>query len=249
MPVPLTDLFISEFTGTALLVLLGTGVVANISLARSKGFEGGWLLVTFGWGLGVFAGVYAAAASGAHLNPAVTLGLWVADQDFAPDTPPSVSRFAIYLLAQLLGAVLGALLTYLTYKKHFDAEKDEATRLGVFATGPAIRTPGWNAVTEAIATFVLVYVVLSFGHTPSGLGPLAVALLVVGIGASLGGPTGYALNPARDAGPRLFHTLALGRGGASSDWSYAWVPIVGPMAGGVLAALAYHLTDGVFPAV
>lgn len=233
--------FWSEFTGTALLLLLGTGVVANVLLAGTKGRDGGWLLINFGWGLAVFAGVYASAASGAHLNPAVTLGLWIAGEDFADGVPPSAGAFAVYVSAQLLGAVVGALLTFVAYKKHFDAEQDPAGKLAVFATGPAIRSPGWNAATEGLGTFVLVYVVLLLGRTPSGLGPLAVALLVVGIGASLGGPTGYAINPARDLGPRVLHALLPLRGKAPSDWDYAWVPVVGPLLGGAVAGVLYHL--------
>ncbi|RKT89048.1 glycerol uptake facilitator protein [Saccharopolyspora antimicrobica] len=236
------SIFLSEFTGTALLLLLGLGVGANVSLARTKGREGGWLLVNFGWGLAVFAGVYAAAPTGAHLNPAVTAGLWIAGQDFAPGIPATPLHFATYVLAQLLGAMFGALLTYLAYKKHFDAEPDSATKLGVFATGPAIRTPLWNTITEALATFVLVYVVLLFGNTPSGLGPLAVAMLVVGIGASLGGATGYAINPARDLGPRVLHALLPMKGKGPSDWAYAWIPVTGPLLGGIVAGLLYHLT-------
>lgn len=238
----MSSVFFAESVGSMLLVLLGCGVVANVVLTKSKGFGGGWLLINFGWGLGVFAGVYAAALSGAHLNPAVTVGLWVAGNDFAPNVPASLTNFVVYLLAQLLGAMLGAVLTFLAYKKHFDAEPDPANKLGVFATGPAIRTPAWNTLTEVIATFVLVYVVLVFGNTPSGLGPLAVSMLVVGIGASLGGPTGYALNPTRDLGPRIAHALLPIAGKGTSDWAYAWVPVVGPLIGGTIAGLLYHIT-------
>lgn len=233
--------FFSEFMGTTLLLLLGLGVGANASLSRTKGHDGGWLLINFGWGLAVFAGVYAAAPSGAHLNPAVTVGLWIADQDFAPGVPASAANLFTYVLAQFLGAMFGALLTYLAYKKHFDAEPGAATKLGVFATGPAIRTPVWNATTEALATFVLVYVVLVFGNTPSGLGPLAVAMLVVGIGASLGGPTGYAINPARDLGPRILHALLPMKNKGTSDWAYAWIPVAGPLLGGAIAGVVHHL--------
>ena len=236
------QIFFSKAMGSALLLLLGCGVVANVVLAKSKGFDGGWLLISFGWGLGVFAGVYAAALSGAHLNPAVTVGLWVAGEDFATDVPATAGNFLVYLAAQLVGAFIGATLTFVAYKRHFDAEKDPESKLAVFATGPAIRSYGWNTATEAIATFVLVYVVLVFGNTPSGLGPLAVAMLVVGIGASLGGPTGYALNPTRDLGPRIAHALLPIPGKGSSDWGYSWVPIVGPVLGGAIAGLMYHVT-------
>ncbi|WP_308423997.1 MIP/aquaporin family protein [Saccharopolyspora thermophila] len=166
----------------------------------------------------------------------------MAGQDFAPGIPATLPHFATYVLAQLLGAMFGALLTYLAYKKHFDTEPDPATKLGVFATGPAIPTPAWNTITEALATFVLVYVVLLFGNTPSGLGPLAVAMLVVGIGASLGGPTGYAINPARDLGPRILHALLPMKGKGTSNWSYAWIPVAGPLLGGAIAGALYHLT-------
>lgn len=236
------SIFFSELMGTALMILLGCGVGANVSLARSKGFGGGWLLINFGWGLAVFAGVYAASYSGAHLNPAVTVGLWIAGQNFAPHIAATLGNFVTYVCAQLVGAMIGALLTWVAYKKHFDSETDPQTRLGVFATIPAIRTRGWNTATEALATFVLVYVVLVLGKTPSGLGPLAVALLVVGIGASLGGPTGYALNPARDLGPRIVHALLPTSRKGGADWGYAWVPVVGPLIGGLVAGLAYHVT-------
>lgn len=238
-------IFLSEFLGTALLILLGGGVVANVLLKGSKGHGGGWLLISFGWGLAVFVGVYAAFASGAHLNPAVTVGLWASGGEFfAGNADLGLEPIAanalnalIYIGSQLLGAMVGAVLVYLAYKQHFDAEEDAGAKLGVFATGPAIRSYGWNTLTEIIATFVLVFTVVLFGPTPSGLGPLAVALLVVGIGASLGGPTGYAINPARDLGPRIVHALLPIKGKGSSDWAYSWVPIVGPLIGGVLSGL------------
>lgn len=241
------QVFLSEVVGTGLLILLGAGVVANAILPRNKGFDGGWLLINFGWGLAVFVGVYAAFRSGAHLNPAVTLGLFVAQEPFASRTvdgetiatvDPTFANLLVYFGAELLGAFLGAVLAYLAYKKHFDEDADAATKLAVFSTGPAIRSYSWNFVTEVIATFVLVFWVVAAGMTPSGLGPLAVALVVVGIGASLGGPTGYAINPARDVGPRIAHAVLPIRGKGSSDWSYAWVPIVGPLVGGALGGLA-----------
>ncbi|WP_258724451.1 MIP/aquaporin family protein [Cellulomonas sp. NS3] len=241
------QVFLSEVVGTGLLILLGAGVVANAILPRSKGFDGGWLLINFGWGLAVFVGVYAAFRSGAHLNPAVTLGLFVAQEPFASRTvdgetmatvDPTFANLLVYFGAELLGAFLGAVLAYLAYKKHFDEDADPATKLAVFSTGPAVRSYSWNFVTEVIATFVLVFWVVGAGMTPSGLGPLAVALVVVGIGASLGGPTGYAINPARDLGPRIAHAVLPIRGKGSSDWSYAWVPILGPLVGGALGGLA-----------
>ncbi|MDQ0424838.1 MULTISPECIES: MIP/aquaporin family protein [Cellulomonas] len=232
------DAFLSETLGTALLLLLGAGVVANVILPKTKGFGGGWLLINFGWGLGVFAGVYAAYKSGAHLNPAVTIGIWASGADeFAKGIPVTAANGFLYVTAQMLGAAIGAGLAFLAYKKHFDQDADPAVKLGVFSTGPELRSYGWNFVTEVLATFVLVFIVLAFGKTPAELGPLAVALLVVGIGASLGGPTGYAINPARDLGPRIAHALLPIKGKGSSDWAYAWVPIAGPLVGGILAGL------------
>lgn len=234
----LSTVLLYELLGTATLLLLGCGVVANVALAKSKGEGGGFLMVNFGWGIAVFAGVYVAYKSGAHLNPAVTLGLLASGADeYAKGVDVTVASTLTYIGAQLIGAFLGAVLAWLAYKEHFDQTEDPASKLGVFATGPAIRNPVWNVVTEAIGTFVLVYVILQFGNTPSGVGPLAVALLVVGIGASLGGPTGYAINPARDLGPRIAHAVLPIRGKGGSDWSYSWVPVVGPLIGGVLAGL------------
>nr|WP_315093151.1 MIP/aquaporin family protein [uncultured Cellulomonas sp.] len=232
------DAFISEVMGTGMLILLGAGVVANVILPRNKGFDGGWLLINFGWGLAVFAGVYVAYKSGAHLNPAVTMGLWTSGADeFAPGIEVSAVNGFLYVVAQMAGAALGAAVAFLAYKKHFDEDADPATKLAVFSTGPAIRSYAWNFVTEVIATFVLVFVILAFGKTPAEIGPLAVALLVVGIGASLGGPTGYAINPARDLGPRIAHMLLPIKGKGSSDWAYAWVPVLGPLVGGAIGGL------------
>ena len=231
------DIILPEAVGTFLLILLGCGVVANVALAGTKGNGGGFLMVNWGWGLGVFAGVYAAASTGAHLNPAVTFGLWAAGGDLGPDIPATVGNVLLYLIGEFIGAMLGAVACWLAYKQHFDDEPDAANKLGVFSTGPAKRSYGWNLVTEIIATFVLVFVVIAFAGTPSGLGPLAVALLVVGIGASLGGPTGYAINPARDLGPRIIHAVLPIKGKGGSDWGYAWVPVLGPIIGGVLAGL------------
>jgi len=244
------EVFVSEVLGTATLLLFGCGVVANAILPKTKGFGGGgggaWLLINFGWGLGVFAGVFVAFKSGAHLNPAVTVGLWANGADFFPGNPDmglaavpaNVGNAMIYFAAQMLGAFIGAVLAWAAYKMHFDQEADPGVKLGVFSTGPELRGYGWNLVTEVIGTFALVFVVIAFGSTPSGLGPLAVALLVVGIGASLGGPTGYAINPARDLGPRIAHAVLPIPGKGSSDWAYSWVPVVGPLLGGLLAGLA-----------
>ncbi|HEY5879599.1 MAG TPA: MIP/aquaporin family protein [Nakamurella sp.] len=247
------DIFISEVTGTAMLLLLGCGVVATAILKGSKGEGGGWLLINFGWGLAVFAGVYVAFRSGAHLNPAVTLALAITGGI-------EWSQLPIYWGSELLGAFIGAVLAWVAFKQHFDAEEDAGKKLAVFSTGPAIRNYGWNTITEIIGTFVLVFVILISGPantaasaagTPSGLGPLFVALLVVGIGASLGGPTGYAINPARDLGPRIAHAILPIKGKGSSDWAYSWVPIVGPLIGGALGAWAFQALggSGMFPGV
>ncbi|MFJ6278631.1 glycerol uptake facilitator protein [Arthrobacter subterraneus] len=242
------EVFVAETFGTFMLLLLGTGVVANVALAGTKGNNGGFLMVNFGWGLAVFAGVYVAALSGAHLNFAVTVGLWANGDvgEFAPGVDKNLVNALAYFAAQMLGSILGAVGCWLAYKQHFDEEPDPANKLGVFSTGPAIRNYGWNLVTEVIGTFVLVFVILAFASTPSGLGPLAVALLVVGIGASLGGPTGYAINPNRDLGPRIAHAFLPIRGKGSSDWSYAWVPVVGPIIGGLLGGLVAMMVT--FPA-
>jgi glycerol uptake facilitator protein len=231
--------FLSEVFGTAMLTLLGCGVVANVALKGTKGNNGGFLMVTWGWGIAVFCGVYVAAMSGAHLNPAVTFGLLLnGKKEYAPGVPVDLSSTFTYFGGELLGAFLGAVVMWLAYKQHFDvSEAEPASQLAVFSTGPAIRSTPWNLITEIVGTFVLVFVILTFGGTPSGLGPLAVALLVVGIGVSIGGPTGYAINPARDLGPRIAHALLPMKGKGSSDWSYSWIPVVGPLVGGGLAGL------------
>lgn len=236
--------FLSEFVGTAMLVLLGCGVVANVSLTKTKGFAGGFHMVNWGWGLAVFMGVLVSSYSGAILNPAVGIGLFVAGTITLP-------MFLVATAAELLGGIVGAVLTWAAYRKHFEAEPDPASKLGVFATGPAIRSYGHNLITEIIGTFVLVFVIFAFADhgniqvgVPGGLGPLTalpVALVVVGIGASLGGPTGYAINPARDLGPRIAHAILPISGKGTSDWAYSWVPVVGPLVGGTLAALAAPL--------
>jgi glycerol uptake facilitator protein len=233
--------FLSEVVGTALLVLLGTGVVANVVLGKNKGFNGGFLMINIGWGLAVFAGVIVAYNSGAHINPAVTLGLVASGAtEFGAGVAVAVGSTLAYIAAQMIGAVIGAVFTWLAYKQHFDQEPDAGAKLAVFSTGPAIRSYGWNLVTEIIGTFVLVFVVIGFGRQDPGgglasLGALPVALLVIVIGTSLGGPTGYAINPARDLGPRIAHALLPIKGKGSSDWSYSWVPVLGPIIGGVLA--------------
>jgi glycerol uptake facilitator protein len=226
------QIFLYETLGTMLLLLMGCGVVATAVLRDSKGFGGGWLLINFGWGLGVYAGVYVAFPSGAYLNPAVTVANLILGNI-------TFGQAVIYIVAELLGAFLGAVLAWLAFKQHFDIEEDPGAKLAVFSTGPAIRNAGWNLVTEAIGTFVLIFVILLSGGTPTQVGPLFVALLVIGIGNSLGGPTGYAINPARDLGPRIAHALLPIKGKGGSDWSYSWIPVVGPIVGSIIATLLF----------
>jgi glycerol uptake facilitator protein len=213
-------------------------VVANVLLTDTKGRGADWLLINFGWGLGVFVGVYGAYRSGAHLNPAVTLGLWASGSaEYAPGVAVTFGSTLVYFAGEFVGAFLGAVFAWLAYREHYAIHPDPGEILGTFSTGPAIRSYAWNVVTEAIATFVLVYIILQFGNTPSEIGPLAVALLVLAIGASLGGPTGYAINPARDLGPRIAHAVLPIRHKGGNDWAYSWVPVVGPVIGGVVAGL------------
>ena len=236
--------FTAELVGTMLLVLLGDGVVANVLLTKSKGQNAGWLVVTTGWGLGVAVAVYCVnPISGAHLNPAVTLGL-AAIGKFPSD------QVLPYIVAQLLGAFVGAVLVWAAYEPHWKATEDAATKLGVFCTAPAIRKFPMNLLTEAIGTFVLVLGVLAIlspqnlvPHSgfDTGFAPFLVGMLVWSIGLSLGGPTGYAINPARDLGPRLAHFLLPIPGKGRSDWRYAWVPVLGPIIGGVWGAVFYTL--------
>lgn len=237
--------FIAELIGTMLLILMGAGVVANVSLAKTKGNGAGWMAITTAWALGVFIGVVVAGpVSGAHLNPAVTVGLALAGSFPAGQVLP-------YIVAQLLGAAIGAGLVWAMYKDHFDVTDDAATKLGVFATGPAIANPLLNFLSELIGTFALMFVVfyitdgkvaLAGSEIPVGLGSVGaipVSFTVWVIGLSLGGTTGYAINPARDAAPRLMHALLPIKGKGSSRWDYAWVPVVGPIAGAAIAALLY----------
>ncbi len=237
--------FMAEFIGTMILVLLGDGVVANVCLKGTKGNSGGWIVIAMGWGLGVFTAVMIAEQfSGAHINPAVTIGLAVA-RDFPWDKVP------LFLAAQFLGGAAGAFLVWLFYKAHYDISDDAGAILGTFATGPAIRRPVLNLLCEIIGTFVLLLAVLyaaspkfvsTTGEVKVGLGALGalpVALVVIGIGLSLGGTTGYAINPARDLGPRIIHSLVPIPNKGTSDWGYSWVPVVGPILGALLAALVY----------
>lgn len=228
--------FLGEITGTALLIILGDGVVANVILDKTKGNGGGLIAITFGWAVAVFVAVFvSAAASGAHLNPAVTIGLAYAGKFEWALVP-------YYILAQFIGAMIGAVVVWLAYHQHFDATDDGDTKLGVFCTGPAISSAGNNLITEIIGTFVLVFAVLFIAKPASSLGALdalPVALVVLGIGLSLGGPTGYAINPARDLGPRIAHFLLPIRNKRDSNWSYSWIPVVGPLIGALLAGIIY----------
>jgi len=228
--------FIAEITGTSLLIILGGGVVANVVLAKTKGNNGGLISITFGWAIGVFVGVYAtAAASGGHLNPAVTIG-------FAIEGSFPWSQVPAYILAQFIGAMLGAFIVWLSYRQHFDETQDADSKLAVFCTAPAIRNGFYNTITELVGTFVLVLGAMLLSKPDMKLGALdalPIALVVLGIGLSLGGPTGYAINPARDLGPRIMHALLPIKNKRDSDWSYSWVPVVGPVLGAALAGLVF----------
>lgn len=243
------DIFLAEVVGTTLLILLGNGVVANQLLDKTKGQNTGWVMITTGWGLAVAMGAYSVGRiSGAHMNPAVTLGLYsIGDVESA--------MVPVYLGAQMVGAILGAVLVYVAYLPHWKETASAEDKLAAFATGPAIRSPISNFVCEAIGTFVLVFGVLAIAANAgemvtgdvdlsvvfsSGINPLLVGFLVWGIGLSLGGPTGYAINPARDLGPRIAHAILPIPGKGSSDWSYAWIPVAGPIVGGVAGALVFR---------
>jgi glycerol uptake facilitator protein len=229
-------IFVGEFLGTALLILLGGGVCAAVTLKRSKAYAAGWVAITFGRGFAVLVAAYVSSSlSGAHLNPAVTLAIATKTGDW--------HQVPVYLAGQLLGAMLGAFLVWATYLGQFQ-ENDEPT-LGIFSTGPEIRNPVQNLITEIIGTAVLCLLILTSGLTKglavSGTGVLIVSLTVVGIGLSLGGPTGYAINPARDLGPRIVHALLPIPKKGTSDWGYAWIPVVGPLVGGLVAGGIYNL--------
>lgn len=229
--------FLSEFIGTAVLILLGGGVVANVVLNKTKGNNSGWIVITAGWAFAVFCGVIVSMPSGAHLNPAVSLSLAIAGKF-------SWANMVTYVTAQLLGAMSGAFLVWLTYKDHFD-QSDAGSQLAVFSTGPAIKNPILNLISEIIGTFVLTFVILWFGTGANvqglaALGPLPVSILVWAIGLSLGGTTGYAINPARDLGPRIMHAILPMKNKGSSDWQYALIPIAGPLIGGALAAIIFN---------
>lgn len=230
--------FIGEIIGTMLLILLGDGVVANVVLNKTKGNSSGWIVITFGWAIGVFVGVFCVGAiSGAHLNPAVTIGLAFVGK-FPWGNVPG------YIASQFIGAMLGSLLVWLHYKDHFDATEDQNLKLAVFCTGPEIRSLINNLVAEIIGTFVLVFAVLYIASPTVGIGAvsaLPVAFLVLGIGLSLGGNTGYAINPARDLGPRIMHAVLPIKNKRDSDWKYSWIPVAGPIIGATIAATLFDI--------
>jgi glycerol uptake facilitator len=231
------SIFGAEVIGTAILILLGNGVVACVLLNLSKGQNSGWIVITFGWGMGVMVAVFAVGQfSGAHINPAVTFGFALEGRTEWSDVPE-------YLAGEFVGAFIGATLVWLAYLDHWRETEDPGLKLACYSTAPAIRNPISNLITEIIGTFLLVFAIMAFFADEItagvGLGGLLVGLLVFAIGMSLGGPTGYAINPARDLGPRIMHAILPIAGKGSSDWSYAWVPVVGPLAGAALAAGAF----------
>jgi len=232
------NIFIGELIGTFLLILLGNGVVANCLLTKTKGNGSGWIVITFGWGMAVFVGVFVAAKfSGAHLNPAISIALATLDKISWSEAP-------IYIAGQILGAMLGSTAVWAAYYQHYKATDDVILKIATFSTGPAINNTFNNLLTEAVGTFVLVFAVLHIIAPSSSLGALdalPAALLVLGIGLSLGGPTGYAINPARDLGPRIMHALLPMGNKGKSDWGYSWIPVVGPIIGGLLAAVVFSI--------
>jgi glycerol uptake facilitator protein len=233
------SIFGAEVIGTALLILLGDGVVAAVLLSKSKAENSGWIVITWGWAMGVMVGVFAVAQfSGAHLNPAVTFGFVLIGNIEWSDVPA-------YFAGEFVGAMIGATLVWLSYLSHWRETEDPGLKLAVFCTAPAIRNTAHNIICEIIGTFALVFGVLAFfankGTAADPLSGLLVALLVLGIGLSLGGPTGYAINPARDLGPRIMHAILPIPGKGGSDWEYAWIPVVAPLIGGVLGGLAFNL--------
>ncbi|MER3400400.1 MAG: aquaporin [Thermoflexus sp.] len=233
--------FVAEIVGTMILILLGDGVVANVVLGKTKGQASGWIVITTGWAMAVAMAVYAVGRiSGAHINPAVTIALAAVGKFPWSDVP-------LYIIGQFIGAFIGAVLVWLAYYSHFAETDNPALKLAVFSTAPNIRSYGLNLLTEIIGTFMLVFGVLAIGANKlaDGLAPLLVAFLVWAIGLSLGGPTGYAINPARDLGPRIAHAVLPIPGKGDSDWGYAWVPVVGPIIGGLIGAFVF---TALFPA-
>ena len=228
---------LSEFLGTALLLLLGNGVVAGVVLPKTKNHNSGWIVITMGWGFAVAIAAFVAGVAGpAHLNPALSIAMAVKG-DLAWGTALG------YIVAQFAGAILGQLLVYLMFKPHYDVEEDAGNILGTFSTGPAIKNTFSNLLSEILGTMVLVLTIIAIGTygMQAGLGTIAVSVLVIGVGLSLGGTTGYAINPARDLGPRILHQLLPIKGKGDGDWGYAWIPVVGPILGGLLAVLVWGL--------
>lgn len=238
--------FLAEVLGTGTLILLGDGVVAGVLLNRSKAQNGGWIVITTAWAFAVFCGVVVAGpVSGAHINPAVTLAVAM-NGGFDVAGGGGWGAVPVYWAGQMIGAFLGAVLVFLHYYPHWEATEDADLKLAVYSTGPAIRSTTWNLVSEIIGTFVLVFVIFAFANNGdaaglAALGALPVALLVLVIGLALGGTTGYAINPARDLGPRIAHFLLPIAGKRDSDWSYSWIPVVGPLVGAALAVIVYQL--------
>lgn len=229
--------FLAEMLGTMILIILGDGVVANVVLNKTKAQNSGWIVITSGWALGVTIPVFIfGTTSGAHFNPAVTLGL-AAIGKFSWASVPS------YLTAQFIGGFLGAVIVWVFYRPHFKETEDQGAKLGVFCTGPAIRDTFSNFICEFIGTFILVFAILGIGntHMVDGLAPIVVGLIVWAIGITLGGTTGYAINPARDLGPRIAHHVLPIHGKGDSDWSYAWIPVIAPISGGIVAAVFYNI--------
>ena len=229
------EIYFSEFIGTFMLLLLGTGVVANVILNQTKGNGGGWIVIAFGWAMAVYMGVLIGAKSGAHINPAVSIAM-------AAVGKLDLALLPGYLIAQLAGAFLGSSVAWLVYKDHFEVTDDQGIKLGVFATGPAIRNTISNLLSEIIGTFALILGVLFIPGASDENGALnafPAAFIVLAVGLGLGGTTGYAINPARDLGPRIAHALLPIKGKGGSDWSYSWIPIVGPVIGALLAVLIF----------
>jgi len=231
------EIFIGEFFGTALLILLGNGVVANVLLQQSKGHNGGWIVISSGWAFAVAMAVYLVGwASGGHLNPAVTLGLAVIGKS-------DWSLLPIYFSSQILGSMVGAFIVWLAYMPHWRVTPDAAKKLQCFCTKPALNRPFWNFITEVIGTAVLLAGILGIlnmhNGIGSGMGPYAIGILVFSIGLSLGGPTGYAINPARDLGPRIMHAILPIPGKGPSEWGYSWIPVFAPLLGGCIGSLIY----------
>jgi len=237
--------YIAEFIGTMILIILGDGVVAGVLLRNSKAENSGWIVITFGWAMAVAVAVYCVGQfSGAQINPAVTLGLASLELSGLADIPNfGLVDVVPYIIAQFLGAFVGGVIVWLAYLPHWPETEDEGLKLGVFCTAPAIYNTPANIITEIIGTFVLVFGILGiFGNDLApGLAPILVGLLVLGIGLSLGGPTGYAINPARDLGPRIAHAVLPIAGKGGNDWGYSWIPVVGPIIGGIIGAVLYIL--------